>query len=628
MKLAAIFSDHMILQRDRPVPVWGWSQPDERVTVAFAGQTKTATADAAGKWLVTLDPLPASTEPRELVAGECRIENVLVGDVWLCSGQSNMQWPVESCTNGAAEVAAANHPHLRLITVPQVAKLGPQSEIDAVWAECSSERVKSFAAAAYFFGREVLQATGIPTGLIASTWGATRIEPWLSRAGLVTDPGGQVIVAEMEAWLASPASQSPKPFDQEQWEHEQGNADPGNTGLAQGWAALDFADGQWPVMELPTPWQFAGYNLSGVFWFRRAVTVPAASAGQELVLHLGACDKADTTYFNGVPVGAIGFETKNSWSTPRVYRIPGHLVRPGRNVIATRVYSNFFQGGMIGPAEEMQLVGTGTKIPLTGAWRYQIEHDFGYIEPPMMPGPKPGAGNPNTPAILFDSMITPLVPAAIRGVLWYQGESNVPRARHYRQLFPLLIRDWRRAFGQPDLPFYFVQIANYDAPVTAPVQCGHAELREAQTLTLSEPHTGMAVAVDIGDARDVHPKNKQAVGQRLARHALAKVYGRPVVCDGPLYRAHRVEGDTIRITFDSAAGLTTNDGAPVKGFAIAGRDKKFEWAEAQIAGETIVVRSAKVRAPVAVRYAWANNPAVNLYNAAGLPAAPFRTDVD
>ena len=627
MKLANLFSDNLILQRDRPVPIWGWSKPGDRVTVKFAGQQKTATTDATGKWLVTLDPLPVSVEPCELIAGDCRVKNVLVGDVWLDSGQSNMQMTLDSSANASAEVTAANHPGLRLFTVPNIAKLEPQTDVEAAWQVCSPATSRTFSAVAYFFGREVWQRTGIPIGLINCSWGGTRIASWMSRAALLTDPASRAELESVAASLASASTQPP--FDQEKWEHALGTPDPGNAGFAKGWAAPDHDDHAWPAMELPSSWQFAGLNFSGVFWFRREVNVPAAAAGQPAVLQIGACDKIDVTYFNGVQVGATGFETKSSWNTPRVYSIPGKLLRPGRNLIAVRVYSNCFQGGMIGPADTMKLsVANAPARPLTGPWRYQVEHNFGYVEPPPMPGLPPGDGNANTPHILYNSMVTPLVPAAIRGVLWYQGESDANRARHYRTLFPLLIRDWRRAFGQPELPFYFVQLANFMAPQGAPAESGWAELREAQTLTLHEPHTGMAVAIDIGDGQDIHPKNKQDVGKRLAQHALANEYGQPVVPSGPLYRSHRVEGGAMRIEFHYAAGLQTKDGGPVKGCAIAGPDEKFEWAEARIDGETLVVRSKLVRQPLAVRYGWANNPPVNLYNAAGLPASPFRTDVD
>ena len=631
LKLANLFSDNMILQRDRLAPVWGWSKPGARITVEFAGQKKTAKADATGKWTVTLDPLSVSTEPRELTAVTGRqtpltIHNVLVGDIWLCSGQSNMEFPLSSSTGGAEAVAAAKHPQLRFLGVPRVALLESQTDITATWKTCTPDNAANISAVGYYFGRELLQNLDIPIGLIDCAWGGTRIEAWTSRDALLAEPLARQEVESFDAWKQSLEGQATlKNFIAKSWDELQGVPDPGNTGHAKGWAAPDFNDADWPTMPVPSQWQTHGHEFSGAFWFRREVDVPAAWAGQDLVLHLGACDKVDTTYFNNTQVGAIGFDTKNSWCTPRVYTIPGRLVRPGRNVIATRVFSNIYHGGMIGLIEQLQLAGPGSAISLEGPWRYRIEHNLGLVQPS---GPQPGPGNPNTLHILYDSMLTPLAPAALAGAIWYQGESNAAQPRRYRELFPIMIRDWRRTFQHETLPFYFVQLANYMPAALRPVESGWAELREAQTLTLREPHTGMAVAIDIGEANDIHPKNKLDVGKRLARHALVKVHGRQVVCNGPLYRSHRIDGNAIRIEFDDAIGLKTTDGGPVKGFAIAGADGKFEWATAQITGTTLLVRSDKVPKPVAVRYAWANNPAVNLYNADGLPASPFRTDVD
>jgi sialate O-acetylesterase len=370
---------------------------------------------------------------------------------------------------------------------------------------------------------------------------------------------------------------------------------------------------------VPIGWQMHGLKHNGVVWFRRTVEVPANWAGQDLVLHLGACDKTDTTYFNNVQVGAIGFETRSAWNTPRVYRIPGKLVQPGRNVIATRVYSNIYEGGLFGPADTMRLERNGTKIPLAGPWRYRVEHNLGLTVPKAA---NLGPGNPNTIHILNESMIHPLLPAALRGAIWYQGESNAAQPHRYRDLFPLMIRDWRKAFENETLPFFYVQLANYTGVQKEPVESGWAELREAQNLALRLPNTGMASAIDIGEALDIHPKNKQDVGKRLALAALATVYGKPVHHTGPLYKSHRVEGDTIRIEFDHVADGLKADG-PLKGFAIAGPDGKFQWAEARIDGKTVIVRGRD-----AVRYSWANNPIGNLYNSAGLPASPFRTDSD
>lgn len=638
MKLASLFSDHMVLQRDCPVPVWGWSSAGDTITVAFAGQTKTAVAGADGSWTVTLDPMPASGGGTKLTAEskaektKLQLADVLIGDVWICSGQSNMEWPVDKTANGAAEIAAADHPTIRLFNVPRLALLGLQHEVKAEWKACSPGNIAEFSAVGYFFGREVQGATGVPIGLINSSWGGTRIEAWTSRAALETDSECRGEIEKLDAWYQSPEGRESTldNFSPEEWEHRQGSPDPGNRGHAQGWAAADFDNSAWSQMNIPSKWQEAGHLHTGVFWFRRVIDVPAAWAGQDLVLHLGACDKTDTTYFNNLQVGSIGFETSNSWCTPRVYRIPGSEVKAGRNVIATRVYSNIYDGGMTGPATAMKLAraddSAQESIALAGSWRYQIEHNLGVFVPTN--ARPPGPGNPNTLSILFDSMIHPLLPAALRGVIWYQGESNADNAARYQRLFPLMIRDWRRAFRSEALPFFFVQLANYMAPQKEPVESGWAELREAQTLTLAEPHTGMAVTIDIGEAKDVHPRNKQDVGRRLAYAALAQVYGLPVVPSGPLYRSHRIQSGAIRVEFNHAdGGLKTSDGTPPKCFAIAGADGKFEWAKAIVDGATVVVRSDRVREPVAVRYAWANNPAVNLYGATRLPASPFRTDV-
>ena len=627
MKLAPLFSDHMVLQRDQPVPVWGWSQPGDTIAVECAGQKKTTIADSTGKWLVTLDPLLASHEPRELVAGDCRVKNILVGDVWLCSGQSNMQWPVKESLNGSAEVAAANHPRIRLFTVPRQAVLDPQVDVAATWQVCTPATIAQFSAVGYFFGRELLGKLDVPIGLIDSSWGGTRVEAWTSRDALWTDAELRNEIQMYEKWTQTPAGRAVRESHQlsktniDTWIKSLGKPDPGNIGHAQGWAARDLDEAAWPTMPIPSGWQLHQHNFSGVFWFRRTVDVPAAWAGKDLVLHLGSADKTDTTYFNNVQVGAIGFESKSPWNTPRVYRIPGQLVQPGRNVIATRVYSNVYQGGLVGPANAMQLKFDSASIPLAGQWRYKVEHNLGLT--PMVFS-SPGPGNANTATILHNSMIAPLAPAALRGVIWYQGESNAGNARHYRNLFPLLINDWRRTFEQAHLPFFYVELANYTAVQKLPVESGWAELREAQAFALQLPHTGVASAIDVGDADDIHPKNKQEVGKRLALAALAQVHGVPVVPGGPCYKSHTIEGDTVRIEFDNvAAGLNAH--GPLKGFAVAGTDGKFEWAEASIDGKTVVIHAGQ---PAAVRYAWANNPIGNLYNSVGLPAMPFRTDVD
>ncbi len=345
VKLASLFSDQMVLQRDHPAPVWGRGLPGDEIAVEFAGQTKSAVAGPDGKWIVSLDPMPASREGRVLTAEsvgrqkKIEVKDVLVGDVWLCSGQSNMEWPVSLAANNAEEIAAADHPRIRLFTVPRLALSGPRSDVEADWKICTPESIASFSAVGYYFGREVQRATDVPIGLINSSWGGTRIEAWTSLAALDTDAGCCRELEAIEAWRQSPAGRKAMEeyqsvgFSQEAWEHRQGSPDPGNIGFSEGWAGLDLDDEAWPQMILPNQWQSAGHKYTGVFWFRRTVDVPIAWAGRDLELHLGACDKTDTTYFNNVGIGATGFEITNSWCTPRVYRIPGSAVKTGRNVV-------------------------------------------------------------------------------------------------------------------------------------------------------------------------------------------------------------------------------------------------------------------------------------------------------
>ena len=638
MKLTPVFGDHMVLQRDRAIAVWGWATAGDTITVGFAGQRREARAGDDGRWAVTLDPLPACAEGRTLVAKSRRagetveVVDVLVGEVWLASGQSNMWWKVGDSMRGESEVAAAKHPLIRLFGMPNRAEANPSPHFDAYWRVCSPETVREFSGVAYFFGRKLQQAMGVPVGLVHASWGGTRVEAWMSRGALAADAAGRVTLEAYETGPSDPKErQSWDEFARNplEWEQQRVKADPGNAGHAQGWARADYDDAAWGEMEVPARWQARGHNYNGVFWFRRAFEVPAEWAGKDLRLGLGACDKHDTTYFNNEPVGAMGWGKNDVWCTHRWYTVPGRLVRAGRNVITVRVYSYMTDGGLIGPPEAMRVEPAtkgGGEISLTGSWRFRVEHNFGPQPAPTTPL---GPGNPNTPCILFDNMIRPLVPFALRGAIWYQGESNVANARAYRTLFPGMITDWRAAFGQPEMPFLFVQLANHTALQNQPVQSGWAELREAQAMTLQLPGTGMAVALDVGEADDIHPRNKQEVGRRLALAALGHVYARDVVYRGPQYRSWMAEGSAARVTFDDAGdGLRTRDGGPVRGFAIAGADGVFVWAEAMIDASTLVVRGAGVDRPSAVRYAWANNPVANLCNAAGLPASPFRTDID
>ena len=636
MRLPAVIGDNMVVPRGRPIPIWGWTVPHASVKIRLGSNSVTTSADSKGAFKTSIPPMPAGG-PHELVVegpSQAIRKNILVGEVWVCSGQSNMQWPVQSSADPEKEIAAASFPEIRFFTVPNDAVLEPQTDVAAEWLACTPGSVADFSAVGYYFGRELHRLLGVPIGLINSSWGATRIEAWISRGSLMSDPVSRKEIEQYEDYLATPkaaenlAAFLKLPSDLNERERLSAIPDPGNQGFAKGWADPAFDDSEWPTMTIPQGWQQAGHNVSGVFWFRKRVDLPADWAGMDLTLRLGACDKHDTTYFNNEPIGATGWETESAWCSRRGYTVPGRLVRAGTNEIAVRVYSYIYQGGMIGPASSMRIgpaVDSGAAPkPLDGTWRYQMEHDFGFVQSPPSP---PGAGNPNSPHILYDSMIYPLLPYAVRGVIWYQGEGNCDRAFHYRTLQRLLICDWRKAWGSEDLHFLIVQLANYMPIQKEPCESVWAELREAQRMALSLPNTGMAVAIDIGDAVDIHPINKQEVGRRLARSALAGAYGQQVVFSGPMLLDSRIEGNAIRLRFDPCgAGLASADGGPLKGFAVAGDDCVFHWAHAQIEEDTLLVHAETVPNPVSVRYAWADNPVCNLINGDGLPASPFRTD--
>jgi sialate O-acetylesterase len=633
MRLAPIFHDHAVLQRDLPIPVWGRGEPGEAVEVRLAGVVGQVVAGADGGWLLRLPPLPAGG-PHELVAraasGTATARDVLIGEVWLCSGQSNMEWKLSE-TNQDGDLGGESVAGIRLLTVTTKAKLGGQSELGGAWTIASRATLSAFSAVGGWFGRSLHRELGVPVGLICNAWGGTRVQAWTSRSTLVQDPGGLDDVRHYEGYVFSPDNDGVNEYTSlADWERRGAPRDTGNAGLAKGWAGASFDDRAWRRMVLPCRWQQQGHPGSGVFWFRRTIEVPAAWAGRDLVAHLGAIDKHDDTWVNGERVGGLSWEDGGeTWRTPRVYPVPARLVGADRRVcIAVRARSHVFEGGMHGPAADMALKLAGSEepgIPLIGEWSYEVEQDWGISAPPQTIW---GQDNPNSPYILFDSRIRPLLPYAIRGAIWYQGESNAHEPSVYARQLPAMIRDWRLAWGQGDFPFLQVQLASWQQPQTQPAASSWAALREAQLHALAEPATGMAVAIDVGDANDIHPRDKRTVGQRLARWALCDTYGRGSVPSGPLFASATIEaGGRMRCRFRHGAGLRTSDGAKPRHVAIAGVQRTFVWAEAAIEGDTLVVWHPSISRPAAVRYAWADNPeGCNLVNAEGLPASPFRTD--
>ena len=628
VRLPALVGSHMVLQRDAPARVWGWAAPAEIVRVSVGPTRAEATAAADGRWSVELPPQPAGGPFTMTIAGRNSItlEDVWLGEVWVASGQSNMEWPLAQSIGGP-EAATAGCDGLRLFTVAKATSLQAKDDVTGQWSACDSSSAPTFSAVAFYFGQEVQRALGVKVGLVHSSWGGTPAEAWTSRAALAAEPSLQPMVADFDAALHDPAAQRAFAARLEAWEAANYHQDGSNEGLARGWAGPSVEGSLWRRMDLPQPWEKAGLAIDGAVWFRRTLDIPAAWAGMDLRLSLGALDDFDTTYFGGEEVGRTGKETPGYYSVPRRYTVPGRLVKAGRAVVAVRVFDHYGNGGFSGSAPEMTLgPAAGAPTSLAGSWEYRVERELAPSAPDFATQPRyPSPDNPNSPTVLYGAMIAPLTPLAIRGAIWYQGESNAGAAFQYRNLFPAMIRDWRRAWGRGDFPFLFVQLANYMPRAPEPGDSAWAELREAQAMTLAVPGAGMAVAIDIGEAGDIHPKDKKDVGSRLARWALADTYGQAVVKSGPLYDSFALEGGALRVRFRHSGGLKA-DGAAAKGFAVAGSDRQWHWAEARIDGETVVVSSPVVAQPVAVRYAWADNREATLRNAEGLPAAPFRTD--
>jgi len=618
ISLPKIFGDNMVLQRNKPIPLWGWGSPNEKITIKFNRQTKMVTADLNGKWKVNLDKESAGGPYQLVLKGlnTVTLKNVLVGEVWICSGQSNMEMPIEGwgkINNYQEEIVAANYPQIRQIKVPNTVNSTPQKDISqGEWKICSPQTAGDFTATGYFFARELYNQLKVPIGLINTSWGGTHIETWTSRDGFAGSDEFKGMIAKMPELNLDSLAKVRKEAVMKNLETLQGSLPTQNE--SSSWNT-DIDDNSWPQMSLPSLWEQRQLgDLDGVVWFRKTIDVSPGDEGKEAVLELAMIDDNDVTYVNGVKVG----ET-NSYNQHRKYSVPTGVLKSGKNLISVRVEDTGGGGGIYGDSASMKLtIGSNTK-PLAGNWKFKTEQVYGNAT---------SVGPNSYPTLLFNAMVNPLIPYAFEGVIWYQGEANAGRAYQYRKAFPLMITDWRKHWNGGDFPFYFVQLASYNADNgNSKKGSTWAELREAQTMTLSLPNTGMAVTTDIGNSTDIHPKNKQDVGKRLAAIALHNVYKKDIVYSGPTYQSMKVNGNKIIISFTNIGGGLTSKKGELKGFEISGLGGQFYPAVATIDNNRVIVESEMVKYPAAVRFGWKDDAGEdNLFNKEGFPASPFRTD--
>jgi sialate O-acetylesterase len=645
LELPSLIGDNMLLQQKTDIEIWGKASSGSKIDVSASWQAKgEAVSEKDGKWSVLLATPEAGGPYTITIAAKdtsLTINNVLIGEVWVCSGQSNMEMPLagwppnDTVMYSARTIASAEVPEIRLFNVQRKVSGEPLDDCVGIWEVCSPATVSQFSAAAYFFGKKLHDELNIPVGLIETAWGGTPAEAWMSSE--ILENAGEFVseikgikesiprLAEYQSWLDGHKQMIANKDGDEQWKDLIFNDE--NVPLPE------FDDSNWPAMKLPGLFESATGDFDGVVWFRKKVEIPEKMAGKDLSLELGPIDDMDRTYFNGKLVGS--HEVSGFWQAERNYEVPKDLVKAGTNTVAVRVLDTQGGGGIWGKPGSMKLALKDDKqvqISLDGDWKFQpvaelignifyildlTKNEFSAVKRPKTIGA-------STPSTLFNGMINPLVKYPVKGAIWYQGEANVGRAEQYSKIFPLMIRNWRDAWKIEDLAFYYVQIAPYVYGGVDSTESAY--LREAQEKALQLPNTGMAVTLDIATVMNIHPPFKKEVGERLANLALAKDYGKDVKFQGPVYKSMKVDGRTIKVQFDNTEnGLTAKDGK-LSEFEIAGKDVKYYKAEAKIVGNEVWVTSPKVAEPLSVRYCWRNGASASLFNSAGLPALQFRSD--
>ena len=618
IRLPRLVRDSMILQRDIKINIWGWASKGEKVNIKFNKKNYKTVTDASGKWLIQLPSMKAGGPYTMDIIGNNKIfiKDILIGDVWICSGQSNMvhQMSLHDVTY-AKDIAEANYPQIRHFWIPTLTNLqGPQDDLPTgSWKSAVGNDVRPFSAVAFFFARQIYEKYHVPIGLINTSVGGTPIEAWTSEEGLkdfsslintIQKNKDTAYVNNINRTALNNATR-PSPNDL------------GMIGEKK-WYEVSYVPKGWRPINIPGYWEDQGIkDLNGIVWYRREIDVPGSMIGQPAKVFLGRIVDADVLYINGRQVGNTTYQYPQ-----RRYNVPADVLRSGKNIFVIKVTNTGGKGGFVPDKPYLLIAGLDT-LNLKGFWQYKVGEVY-----------RPGGGGSgaivaqNQPTALYNAMVAPLINYTIKGFVWYQGEANTNRAEEYAKLQPAMIADWRNKWKQTDAPFLYVQLPGFMDYNYLPSESNWAMLRESQLKSLSVPNTAMAVAIDLGEWNDIHPDNKKDVGERLALAAEKIAYGENIIYSGPIYQSSKVEGNKIIISFtNTGSGLITNDGEELGEFAIAGIDKKFVWAKAKIEGDKVIVWNDSVSDPMYVRYAWADNPVnPNLYNKEGLPASPFRTD--
>ena len=618
IRLPRLVRDSMILQRDTKINIWGWASKGEKVNIKFNNKNYNTVTDANGKWRIQLPPMKAGGPYKMDITGSNKLflNEILIGDVWICSGQSNMvhQLNIHDVTY-AKDIAEANYPQIRHFWIPTLTNLqGPKDDLPTgYWKWANPEDVRPFSAVAYFFARKIYEKYHVPIGLINASVGGTPIEAWTSEEGLKDFPALiSTIEKNKDTAYVNSLNRNTAP------NRSQAQIDLGLTGEKK-WFDPSYVPKEWRRINIPGYWEDQGIKeLNGVVWYRKEIDVPASMTGKPARVFLGRIVDADVLYINGKQVGNTTYLYPQ-----RRYNVPADLLKPGKNIFVIRVTNTAGKGGFVPDKPYCLFAGKDT-IDLKGEWLYKV----GDVFKPQTGAGSGGINAQNQPSALYNAMIAPLINYSIKGFLWYQGEANTGRAEEYAKLQPAQIIDWRNKWKQGELPFLYVQLPGFMDYNYLPSESNWARLRESQLSSLSVPNTAMVVAIDLGEWNDIHPDNKKDVGERLAIAALKLTYNENIVHSGPIYQSSTIDGNKIIINFtNTGSGLTTNDGEELGEFAIAGADKKFVWAKAVIEGDKVVVWNDSVSNPIYVRYAWADNPVnPNLFNKEGLPASPFRTD--